>query len=116
MLHRYDGRVPSLDDLTLAVAAADDPNFGAVAGRRHVSQSTVSRSVQRVEAALGVVLFERPARSVRLRADAEPVVDALRSMLVTWDALLVASAQPRSLRIFCTVTASQTFAADLLAQ
>jgi LysR family positive regulator for ilvC len=113
---RYAGRVPSLEDLALLVAAADEPNFGAVAGREHVSQSTVSRAVQRVEAALGVELFERTPRSVRLRVEAAPRVDGMRSMVATWAQLRASTDAPRTMRIFCTVTASQTFAADLLAR
>ena len=108
--------MPSLEDLALAVAAADEPNFGAVAAREHVSQSTISRAVQRVEAALGVELFERTPRSVRLRADAMPLIDGLRTIVSTWEGLRARTVAPRTLRIFCTVTASQTFAADLLAR
>ena len=108
--------MPSLEDLALVVAAADQPNFGAVAVRVHVSQSTVSRAVQRVEASLGVALFERTPRSVRLQPDAEPLLDGIRAIVATWDGLRSRRVAPRSLRIFCTVTASQTFAADLLAR
>ena len=106
----------SLEDLALVIAAADEPNFGAVAHREHVSQSTVSRAVQRVEAALGIELFERTPRSVQLRADATPLIDGLRTIVATWEGLRASTAEPRMLRIFCTVTASQTFAADLLAR
>ena len=113
---RYAAPVPSLEDIALTVAAIDEANFGAVAHREHVSQSTVSRSVQRVEAALGVELFERSPRAVRLRGDVDSVVEGLRAIATTWDALRRQADTPRTLRIFCTVTASQTFAADLLAK
>ena len=107
--------MPDLDDLSLALAAAERANFGAVARARHVSQSTVSRAVQRVEAALGVALFEREGRSVRALASAEPVLDGLRTILSTWNALGDSPHRAGSLSIFCTLTASQTIVPDVLA-
>ena len=53
----------AIDDLALVVDAADAQHLGAVARARHVSQSTVSRSIQRVEAALGRTLFVREGRT-----------------------------------------------------
>ncbi len=159
----YNGQMPSIEDLTLTVAALKSPNFGLVAAQHHVSQSTVSRSVQRVEAALGYSLFNRSPRakhvfllgterspalrtgsaaslgrpsrapsaissteirqsSANLTVSAGDVhsprlaLDLLESMLADWESL---RSLPRptqaALRIFCTVTASQSFAADLLA-
>ena len=123
----YTGTMPSIEDLELTVAALKLPNFGLVASQRHVSQSTVSRSVQRVEAALGYSLFDRPLRANRVSpvspglvhaggAVSAAAIELLESMLADWEALRLLH-QPRlaTLRIFCTVTASQSFAADLLA-
>lgn len=107
--------MPELDDLRLTVAAADQQNFGAVARDLHVSQSTVSRAVQRVEAALGTEVFQREGRSVRLAPGSATVVDGLRHVLESWDRL-VAAARPSTiteLSVFCTVTASQLIAPPL---
>ena len=106
--------MPSFEELDLVLACAETPNFAAVAARLHVSQSTVSRAVQRIEAALGAPLFERASRGVRLRNDAGPRIDGLRDLVERWNRLSDGSRSGGSLRIFCTVTASQTFAADLL--
>ena len=111
----YAASVPTLDDISLTVAAADRSNFGAVARARHVSQSTVSRAVQRVEASLGLPLFEREGRTVRLLPSAAPAVDALRSMITTWTSLSQGDQGPGTLSIFCTVTASQTIVPEVLA-
>ena len=48
------------------LAVAEDLHFGRAAERLHVSQPAVSRGVQHLEAALGVRLFVRSGRSVRL--------------------------------------------------
>ena len=107
--------MPGLDDIVLTVAAADRANFGAVARANHVSQSTVSRAVQRVEASLGVPLFDREGRSVQVLATAAPVLDGLRSIVHTWNALGQSPNPAGSLSIFCTLTASQTIVPDVLA-
>ncbi len=48
------------------VAVAEDLHFGRAAERLHVSQPAVSRGVQHLEASLGVRLFVRNGRTVRL--------------------------------------------------
>lgn len=107
--------MPQLEDLRLAVAAADRENFGAVARDLHVSQSTVSRAVQRVEAALGTEVFRREGRSVHLAPGSINAVEGLRQVVDAWD-LLVATARStevKELSVFCTVTASQLIAPPL---
>ncbi len=108
--------MPEIDDFRLTVAAAERGNFGAVARDLHVSQSTVSRAVQRTELALSRPLFVRIGRTVELRGDAAASIDTLRDLLDQWDDL-VRSTQSTSvseLTIFCTVTASQLIAPPLL--
>jgi LysR family transcriptional regulator, positive regulator for ilvC len=159
--------MPSIEDLALTVSALKLPNFSLVAAQHHVSQSTVSRSVQRVEAALGYTLFDRSPRAKRVtdsgvtdsgkvrphvvsgstiavaqtgqiptshsqaairqssptstssgsvqKATRISALELLESMLASWESLRTLH-QPSqaTLRIFCTVTASQSFAADLL--
>ena len=104
-----------MDDFVVALDAVDRVNFGAVARSRHVSQSTVSRSVQRVEAALGLELFERDGRRVRVLPGAATAVEGLRSIAVGWAALIQSGQRSGMLSVFCTVTASQTIVPELLA-
>jgi LysR family transcriptional regulator, positive regulator for ilvC len=106
----------SIADLSMVVDAADSQNLGSVARARHVSQSTVSRSVQRIEAALGQPLFVREGRAVFLAPDVTPLVDGIRDIVDRWNDLVgVASLQSdESLSIYCTVTASQTIVPELL--
>ncbi len=107
--------MPELEDVRLAVAAADRANFGSVARDLHVSQSTVSRAVQRVEAAIGRDLFRREGRSVQLAPESESIVEELRGLLESWDAMVLAArgVEVIELSVFCTVTASQLIAPPL---
>ena len=79
--------MPELEDVRLTVAAADRSNFGAVARDSHVSQSTVSRAVQRVESAIGRELFRREGRTVTPAPESTVFVEALRALVDDWDAL-----------------------------
>ena len=116
-VHAYSASVPSIDDILLTVAACQAPSFGQVAREMHVSQSTVSRAVQRVEAEVGPLLL-RDARSVRPAPDARLRIEGLRDLAKTWNSLAgiagTTSSEPQKLSIYCTVTASQTIARDLL--
>lgn len=110
--------MPELDDVRLVVAARHRPSFGVVARDMHVSQSTVSRAVQRVEQAVERELFVREARSVRAAPDAADVFDALQQLIDDWDRVIISArtAQASSLTVFCTVTASQLIAPPLFAR
>lgn len=57
-----------LKHLRYFVAVADELSFSAAARRLYVSQQAISRVIQQLERALGVRLFERTTRSVRLTA------------------------------------------------
>jgi DNA-binding transcriptional LysR family regulator len=53
------------------VAAADEASFSAAARRLGISPAAVSKSVARLEAGLGVRLFQRSTRSLSLTAEGE---------------------------------------------
>lgn len=106
----------SIDDVRLTVAALKGSTFATVAREQHVSQSTVSRAVQRVESELGIALFERHGRNVRPKANASTAGGKLEALLALWDEMAGGGRSvPSSLSIFCTVTASQSIAPRLLA-
>lgn len=69
----------NLRDLRYVVAVADTCNFSLAAERCFVSQPTLSTQLKKMEDSLGVVLFERTNRSVRVtEAGAEIVATARR--------------------------------------
>jgi LysR family transcriptional regulator, positive regulator for ilvC len=110
--------VPELEDIRLTIAARNRPSFGVVARDLHVSQSTVSRAVQRIEQAVGRPLFVREARSVRAAPDAADVFDSLQQLVDDWDQVIIRARtnEASQLSVFCTVTASQLIAPPLFAR
>jgi DNA-binding transcriptional LysR family regulator len=70
--------VPELRHLRYFVAVAEELNFSAAARREYVSQQALSRIIQQLEAELGVLLFERTARSVRLTPAGEAMLAPAR--------------------------------------
>ena len=61
-----DHRLPSLNGIRSFVAAARHLSFTAAARDLNVTQGAVSRSVQALEAELGVPLFRRVGRAIKL--------------------------------------------------
>jgi DNA-binding transcriptional LysR family regulator len=55
-----------LRDLEAFLTAAQTGHFGRAAAARHLSQSALSKAIGRLEVELGVPLFDRPGRTVRL--------------------------------------------------
>ena len=63
----------NLRDLKYFIALAETRHFGRAAGRTFVSQPTLSGQIRKLEAELGVALFERTTKAVALT----PLGDAL---------------------------------------
>jgi LysR family hydrogen peroxide-inducible transcriptional activator len=78
----------SLRQLQYVVAVADTLGFHKAAERCHVSQPTLSAQVQQIEAVLGVKLFERDRRRVRVTTAGEALIARARRVLVEVDDLL----------------------------
>lgn len=98
---------------------ADTLHFGRASEMSHVSPSTLSRTIGRLEQRLGTTLFERDNRSVALTPAGELFRDHARESLRHWEAfrnsLLADSEELRgTISIYCSVTASYSFLYDLL--
>lgn len=101
------------------VTLADTLHFGRASELCHVSPSTLSRSIQQIEAALGTPLFERDNRHVRLTPQGVSFQHYAKETLEQWDAqkrTLAATMEQLTgdISIYCSVTASYSFLYELL--
>ena len=71
----------NLRDLQYVVAVADHGHFGRAAAACNISQPTLSGQILKLEAELGVRIFEREGRAVAVAARAEPIVEHARRAL-----------------------------------
>lgn len=71
--------------LRYALAVADELSFTAAANALHVSQSGVSAQVALLERELGLPLFDRSSRGVRITPAGAPVLEQLRRALTELD-------------------------------
>jgi DNA-binding transcriptional LysR family regulator len=70
-----------LAQLEAFVAVVDEGTFTAAAARLHLSQPALSRRIATLEAELGVALFERVGRAVRLTPAGRDALDPARRSL-----------------------------------
>lgn len=70
-----------LESLHVFVVAAELENFSRAARRLHLSQPAVSQHIQTLEKRLGVQLFERNGRRVRLSAAGETLLPLARDLI-----------------------------------
>lgn len=82
----------NLRDLRYIVAVADHGHFGKAAEACAVSQPTLSGQILKLEKELGVDLFERDGRTVRLTAPGQPILVHARRAVTAADDLLAAAA------------------------
>ena len=85
----------NLQDLRYVLALAEHGHFGRAAAACSVSQPTLSVQLRKLEASLGVVLFERSSKSVTPTAVCERLIGHARAAVAETEALLSVA---RSLR------------------
>lgn len=99
-----------LESMRVFVAVADGKGFASAARRLRMSAPSVTRAVAALEAHLGVRLFQRTTRLVRLtEAGARFAVDARRILAEVEEAERSAAGDVREARGPLAVTASVTF-------
>ncbi|HKE20620.1 MAG TPA: LysR substrate-binding domain-containing protein [Kofleriaceae bacterium] len=92
------------------VAVAETEHVGRAASQLHISQSPLSRQVRQLEDQLGVQLFERARRRIRLTGDGRRLLGPARDLLARAHALErgareAARGEPRRIRIGFVSTA-----------
>nr|WP_272954908.1 HTH-type transcriptional activator IlvY [Kribbella shirazensis] len=94
-------------------------NYGRTSLECHVSAATLTRTIQRLEARVGVRLLDRGPRGVVLTAEGQRFTAYAERALELWADYQAGSTESPGLsgelRIFATVTACQTLLPDLLA-
>jgi LysR family transcriptional regulator, positive regulator for ilvC len=101
------------------LALAESLHFGRASEACHVSPSTLSRSIHRLEESLGVRLFERDNRHVSLTPQGRSFQRHARETLEQWERMrqsLLSEARHLTgeISIYCSVTASYSFLYELL--
>jgi len=71
----------NIRDFQYAVAVAEFSHFGKAAEACHVSQPALSGQIKKLEQHLGVLLFERTKRAVRLTPVGELIIEEARDLL-----------------------------------
>lgn len=89
----YSGRLERDRDMDVSgktiecfVTVAEELSFTRAAERLHLSQSTISRQIQKLENHLGLHLFERNSREVQMTAVGAAFLEPSRQLLSSWEA------------------------------
>ncbi|SNQ51866.1 conserved hypothetical protein [Frankia canadensis] len=82
-----------LRQLRYFVTVAEEQHFGHAAARLNIGQPAVSQQVRRLERELGVELFDRSPRHVRLTAAGEVLLPEARAVLAAEDRALAVAAR-----------------------
>jgi DNA-binding transcriptional LysR family regulator len=77
-----------LRELRIFLALADELHFGRTAARLGISQPAVSEAVRALESRLGIKVFDRTSRRVRLTAAGEDLLRSLTPALTAVDQAL----------------------------
>ena len=73
--------LPTIKQLQYLVALHEHGHFGRAAEREHIAQPAFSQQVMRLEHELGVQLFDRTSRRVRLTEPGRTFVEPARRIL-----------------------------------
>jgi LysR family hydrogen peroxide-inducible transcriptional activator len=86
----------TLTELRYIIAVAQERHFGRAAAACHVSQPTLSVAVKKLEAELGVALFERRANEVTLTPLGRQIVEQAQLVIEGADAIKLKARQGKN--------------------
>ena len=110
-----------LTDFKLFLHLAESKSFSKTASQNHMSPSTLSRQIQRIEQQIGEPLFYRDNRQVALTAAGERFLPFAQQQWTQWQNFKLQLQQNASelvgeLRLFCSVTAAYSHLPPILAK
>jgi LysR family positive regulator for ilvC len=104
--------------LTVFLSVADTLNFSRSSELLHISVSSVSRTIQRLEDELGQPLLERDNRSARLTSAGTEFREYARNSVTQWQQLRRKLGNDKDLAgevsLYCSVTATYSILAPIL--
>lgn len=111
----------NLDSLHVFVVAAETENFSRAAKRLHMSQPAVSQHIQALEHQLGVLLFDRHGRHIKLSPAGEALLPLIRNLIrssrqVEEAAMALSGQVVGHLTIGCSTTSGRYVLPRLLAR
>lgn len=106
-------------ELEVFIHLSQSLHFGKTSEAMHLSVSAVSRAIQRLEDEVGLRLFERDRRRVRLTAAGREVLRYAEQTLLSWRSLhqrlhQQGEALQGEISLFCSVTASYSVLSTVL--
>lgn len=107
--------------LNYFLALAKTLHFARASELCHISAPTLSRNIKQLEEEVGVALFLRDNRSVKLTREGESFIDYATATLANWQRFKANAQDPTQhiygkVSIFCSVTASYSFLHQILEQ
>lgn len=107
------------NDLYIFLYLADSRHFSKTAAQNHMSPSTLSRQIQRMEEELGQMLFLRDNRQVSLTPAGERFLPFARQQWQQWQQFKQQLRSEREelsgeLKLFCSVTAAYSHLPQIL--
>ncbi|MFU2508201.1 MAG: HTH-type transcriptional activator IlvY [Pseudoalteromonas prydzensis] len=103
------------------LALAKTLHFARASELCHISAPTLSRNIKQLEDEVGVTLFSRDNRSVKLTREGESFIDYANATLTNWQRFRANVQDPEQtiygkVSIYCSVTASYSFLHQMLEQ
>lgn len=103
--------------LKIFVLLAETLSFQKTADKLHITQPTLSKLLKEIETTIGMKLFERSTRMVRLSQEGQDILEVARQITVRYDqGMLELNERMRDRHNRVAVAALPTLAASLLPQ
>ena len=107
------------NDLQIFIHLSDTKNFAKTATQNHMSPSTLSRQIQRLEEELGKTLFIRDNRQVKLTEHGEKFLQFAKTEWQSWQQFKQQLKDESDelcgeIKLFCSVTASYSHLPQVL--